>query len=81
MSPYIVLGSPIFAAEGSAAVDSSAWSSIISAITNQISVTTVVGVLATIAGASVGLCFMWWGVRKAISSLMAAFKNGKFKVG
>lgn len=53
------------------------WASVMTALTNQISVSTVVGVLATVAAACVGLAFMWWGVRKATSALMSAFKNGK----
>lgn len=59
------------------AITSSAWSSVISALTGQISVTTVVEVLAVVAAACVGLAFMWWGVRKAVRALMSAFKKGK----
>lgn len=59
------------------AITSSAWESVISALTAQISVSTVVGVLATVVAACVGLAFMWWGVRKAVRALMSAFKKGK----
>lgn len=65
---------------GSTAVTASAWESVISALTGQISVSTVVGVLATVAAACVGLAFMWWGVRKAVSALMSAFKKGKVSI-
>ena len=58
-------------------VEPSDWASVISAMTGQISVATVVGVLAAIVGAGVGLVFLWWGVRKAIASLMKAFRKGK----
>lgn len=58
-------------------VTSSDWSSVISALTAQISVSTVVEVLGVVAGACVGLAFMWWGVRKATRALMSAFKKGK----
>ena len=58
-------------------ITSADWASVVTALTNQISVSTVVGVLAVVAAACVGLAFMWWGVRKATSALMAAFKNGK----
>lgn len=61
-------------------VTASDWSSVISALTAQISVSSVVGVLATLAAAGVGFAFMWWGVRKATSSLMAAFKRGKIRL-
>lgn len=71
---------PIFLAETAGAVSASDWSSVISAMTSQISVATVVGVLATLVAAGIGLVFMWWGVRKAIASLMSAFRKGKMKV-
>lgn len=56
------------------------WSAVISALTSYISVANVVTVLATMATAGVGFAFMWWGVRKAIRSLMAAFKRGKISI-
>lgn len=59
------------------AVSSSSWASVMSALTAQISVSSVVEVLAVVAGACVGLAFMWWGVRKATRALMSAFKKGK----
>lgn len=61
----------------STAITSSAWASVMTALTGQISVATVVEVLAVVAGACVGLAFMWWGVRKATRALMSAFKKGK----
>lgn len=57
-----------------------AWASVLSALTGQISVTTVVGVIASVIGAGIGLVFMWWGVRKLVRTLMGAFKSGKLKV-
>ncbi len=53
------------------------FQSVLDALTAQISVATVVGVLAAAAAACVGLAFMWWGVRKLIRALMSAFKKGK----
>lgn len=53
------------------------WSSVITAMTGQISVSSVVGVLATIMTAGIGLVFMWWGVRKAVASLMNTLRNGR----
>ena len=52
----------------------------ISALTSQISVSTVVEVLAYAAGLAVGLAFMWWGVRKALRTLMSAFRKGKISI-
>ena len=63
-----------------AAVTASDWQSVITAMTAQISVETIVGVLATLVTAGIGLVFMWWGVRKAARSLMAAFRKGKMSI-
>lgn len=59
------------------AITTADFQSVISALQEQISVSTVVGVLAVAAGAAVGLAFMWWGVRKLTRVLMSAFKKGK----
>lgn len=63
-----------------AAVTASDWSSVITAMTGQISVASIVGVLATLVTSGIGLVFMWWGVRKAARSLMAAFRKGKMSI-
>ena len=55
-------------------------SSIMSAITSQISVTSVVGVIAGALGISVGLAFVWWVARKGVRTLMSAFRKGKVSV-
>lgn len=63
-----------------AAGDPVGWSdlsSVLNAITAQISVTTVIGVLAGAITAAIGLVFMWWGVRKLIRILMSAFRKGR----
>lgn len=74
-------GLGIMIAEGAAtAVSSADWSSVLSAMTGQISVSTVVAVLASTTGAAIGLVFMWWGVRKLARVLMAAFRRGKLSV-
>ena len=62
------------------AVTASDWESVISAMTGQVSVATIVGVLATVVAACIGIVFMWWGVRKAVRALMAAFRKGKISV-
>ena len=63
-----------------AAVTAADWSSVITAMTGQISVATIVGVLASLVTSCIGLVFMWLGVRKAASSLMAAFRKGKMSI-
>lgn len=64
---------------GESLVSSSDWASVISAMTAQLSIQTVVGVLATLVAAGVGFVFLWWGVRKASRALLSAFKSGKLK--
>lgn len=56
------------------------WASVISAMTGQISVSTVVATLATLVTAGIGLVFMWWGVRKAVGSLMGSFRSGRIRL-
>ena len=53
------------------------FQSIIEGIQAQISISSVVSILATGVGIAVGFAFMWWGVRKLIKVLMSAFKKGK----
>lgn len=62
------------------AITSSSFASVLTALQGQISVSTVVEVLAVVVGACVGLAFMWWGVRKVIRALMSAFKKGRVSV-
>lgn len=59
------------------AISSADFNSVLQALQAQISVSTIVEVLAVTAGACVGLAFMWWGVRKLVRALMSAFKKGK----
>ena len=72
----IPLGDPASAG----VVTASDWASVITAMTGQISVSTVVGVLATLVTAGIGLVFLWWGVRKAVSSLMGSFRSGRIRL-
>lgn len=59
------------------AISTTDFNSVLETLQAQISVQSVVGVLAVAAGAAVGFAFMWWGVRKLTSVLMKAFKKGK----
>lgn len=67
----------LIASSTQTAIGWSDLSDVLTAITGQISVTTVIGVVAGAIGAAIGLVFMWWGVRKLIHVLMAAFRKGK----
>lgn len=67
-------------ADPAGVVTASDWASVIAAMTSQISVSTVVGVLATLVTAGIGLVFLWWGVRKAVGSLMGSFRSGRIRL-
>lgn len=58
-------------------IKSKDFSNVFVRLSEQIKVNTVVGVLCVAAAACVGLVFMWWGGRKLVRALMAAFKKGK----
>lgn len=81
--PFYVKGGEMMSmlevVEGTA-VTAADWASIISAITGQISVSTVVAAVATMVSAGIGLVFMWWGVRKAARTLLAAFRKGRVSI-
>lgn len=66
--------------ETGTAISSTAWSSVLTALQAQLSVSAVVEVLAVLVGAAVGLVFMWWGVRKTAKVLMSAFRKGKLSI-
>lgn len=74
-----VLAVPSFAAE-TTPITYTDFEPVISAMQGQISVTTVVQILAAAIGVCIGLVFMWWGARKVTGMLMAAFKKGKIKI-
>lgn len=67
-------------ASSTATVTAADWSSVVNAMTGQISVSTIVATLAVFVGAVIGIVFMWWGVRKAVRTIMAAFRKGKVSV-
>ena len=50
------------------------------AMTAQVSVSTIVGVLAGVVGLGIGIVFMWWVARKGTSTLFGAFRKGKMSV-
>lgn len=57
----------------------SSLSSVIDAVTSQISTTNILGVLAGAIGISIGFVFMWWGIRKGVRMILDAAKSGKQK--
>lgn len=52
---------------------------ITNALTGSLNAGAITKIIATCLGSSVGLALTWFGARKLISSVMAAFKKGKVK--
>lgn len=81
--PATVLASVSFAfASGSspsapAAVSSTDIASVLTVLQEQISVSSVVEIIAYVIGAGIGLVFMWWAARKLIRTFMGAFRSGR----
>lgn len=61
-------------------VSATDWAAVLTPLTSQISVSTVVSALATFIAGGIGLVFMWWGARKAVRTVMTAFTKGKLKI-
>lgn len=80
--PATVLASVSFAfasspSTGTAAVSSTDIASVLVALQKQISVASVVEIIAYVIGAGIGLVFMWWAARKLIKTFMGAFRSGR----
>ena len=79
--PATLLASVSFAFASSsttpAAVSSTDIASVLSALQKQISVASVVEIIAYVIGAGIGLVFMWWAARKLIKTFMGAFRSGR----
>lgn len=73
------LGTGILAFEGST-LSSETFSGIMQALTSQIQVSTIVGVIAAVLGVTVGFAFMWWGGKYAVRKIWGAIKKGKASV-
>ena len=52
-------------------------STIINTITGSINVTSIVGMIAAMITACIGIVFMWWAIRKGIRVIMSAVRKGK----
>lgn len=70
---------PMFATGEATTVSATEWAEVISSVTAQFSVTTIVAVITSIVVAGIGFVFLWWGVRKAFKSIMSAVKKGRIK--
>lgn len=80
MALVVASAFPAFAEGETTVVSASDWSSVLTAMTSQISVSTIVAALATFIAAGIGLVFMWWGVRKLVRTVMSAFRKGRLSV-
>lgn len=77
LMPYGVL---LTAGTSTEVITADSWAPVITELTKQFSVSTIVSVLAVVIASCVGLAFMWWGVKYALRAIMKAFKKGKLPV-
>lgn len=66
-----------FATEGEAV---SAAKALMDTATQTMNITNIVAIIGAGIGAVIGLFLAWWGARKLVRMLMAAFKKGKVTV-
>lgn len=66
-------------AEASSVVTFATFKSVIDAITAQVSVESIVGILAAAAAIAITFVFMWWGVRKVTRMVMGSARSGSIK--
>lgn len=59
------------------AVTASDWAEVITNVTSQFSISTIVSVMSTIVVSGIGFVFLWWGARKAYRAIMSAVRKGK----
>lgn len=71
---------PAFASDSGSVTTAADWAPVISSLTAQISVSTIIAALATFVTAGIGIVFMWWGLRKGLRSLMGAFRKGRMSI-
>ena len=53
---------------------------ILDKVTEFISVSNIVAVLAAVTAGAIALVFLWWGIRKVVRMLMSAFRKGRLSV-
>lgn len=67
--------------EGNAAtVAVEAVETVLSTMTGSLTASTIVSYLVIGISASLGLVLLWFGIRKLVRMIMAAFKSGKFRI-
>lgn len=69
-----------FAADDAASEAVSAMQAGFNEVTSTISIGNVITVILAVIGVCVGFVFFWWGIRKVVRMVMAAFKKGKISV-
>lgn len=80
LSPAVFALSGESGAASSGTVGADTLMEVITSITGQISPTTILAVIVAAIGAAVGFVFLWWGVRKLLSTFFSGFRKGKASV-
>lgn len=67
--------------EGNAATTAiEAVETVLSSLTSSLTASTIVSYLVIGISASLGLVLLWFGIRKLVRMIMAAFRSGKFRM-
>lgn len=66
--------------DGDNAVTYQTISEVVTSVLTQFSAANIVAMLAGIIGGTIGIRFLWWGVRKAFKSIMGVVTGGRLKV-
>lgn len=78
---FLLVPAMAFAEDGTAAAggtfSTTELSSIIQTVTSVLNVQSIVGMIAAMLTACMGLVFMWWAIRKGIKVIMSALRKGK----
>ena len=51
-----------------------------SAVVGQLTITNIAAILGICVASCIGLMLFWWGGRKVVRMIMAAFKKGQLKI-
>lgn len=64
---------------GFTAITSTAFKSVIDAVSAQVNVTSIVEVLAYAVPICIVMVFAWWGIRKVTRMVMGSFRKGRLR--
>ncbi|MCI5967046.1 MAG: hypothetical protein MRZ42_01515 [Tenericutes bacterium] len=70
---------PVFLGDATQSVSSLDYSSLTNSLTAQLNATTILNIMGTVVGATVGIFLAVWGGRKIIGAIQTAMKRGNIR--